>query len=170
MTSQTRTATQTSSYARVVYVTRKLQADLFNIVDTYGQISESYAQNLISDLRIMMDEEVLEWVRLLWKKRNTSEVEFAYEYKVLDGTTGLVDDRSGGIRYRSGLLDCDFGVRICKSSRWYELTAAEQKEIEDRLHFPWGPGSTLSYTNGGFSADRTYAKDDYGFRRSSYGA
>lgn len=167
--SQTRTATQTSTYLRVIYVTRKLQADLFNIVDTYGQISQTYATNLISDLRILMDEEVLEWVRLYWTKSNSSDVEFAYEYKVLDGVTGLVDDRSGGVRYRSNLCDYEFGVRICKSSRWYELTTAEQKEIEDRLHFPWGPGSSLRYSKGGFTSERTFAKDDYGLRRSSYG-
>lgn len=168
--SQTRTATQTSTYARVVYVTRKLQADLFNLVDTYGQISESYAKHLISDLRIMMDEDVLEWVRLYWTKAGLSDVEFAYEYKVLDGYSGLVDDRSGGIRYRSNLANLEFGVRISKSSRWYELTTDEQNEIKGRLYFPWGAGETLTYSKGGFASDRTYAKDDYGFQRSAYGA
>lgn len=169
MVSQTRTATQTSTYQRVIHVTRKLQADLFNIVDSYGQISESYAQDLIHDLRIFLDEEVLGEIRLLWKRRNTKEVVFGFSYEILDGVSGLVDDRSGGIRYRSDLLDRDFFVRIFYNSRWDQLSEDGKREIKGRCKLTWSSGSSLSYANGGWSPNRTYSKDDYGLRRSSYG-
>jgi len=167
--SQSRTATQTSTYSRVVYVTRKLQADLFAIVDTYRQIDAAYAKNLIGDLRILMDEEVLETVKLLWMEKHSNKVTFGYSYDVLDGISGLVDDRSGGLRYRSQLENCDFAVRIWYSSRWNDLSDDARQEIKDRCHFPWGPGSTLSYSNGTWTTNRTYAKDDYGLQRSSFG-
>ena len=56
MSTQTRTATQTSTLTKVVYVTRKVQADLFALVDTYGQISQSYTEQLIHDLRLLLDQ------------------------------------------------------------------------------------------------------------------
>ena len=75
MSSQTRTrsasATETSTLTKVVYVTRKVQADLFNIVDTYNQITQNYAEKLIHDLRILLDEEVLDRIEFLWTYRNT---------------------------------------------------------------------------------------------------
>lgn len=167
--SQTRTATQTSTYSRVVYVTRKLQADLFNLVDSYSQITESYAEELIHDFRIFLDEEALDEIRLLWKRRNSSQVFYGYSYKVLDGTSGLVDDRSGGIRYRSELLKHDFFVRIFYSSRWYSMSEEEKREIKGRCKHTWSKGSSLSYVNGVWTSDRTYAKDDYGLQRNAYG-
>lgn len=169
MVSQTRTGTRSSTYSRVLHVTRRLQADLFNLVDTYGQISESYAQDLIHDFRILLDEEVLEKIRLLWRRSNSSEVVFGYSYTVLDGISGLVDERSGGIRYRSQLLDYEFSVRIFYNSRWYGLSEATQEEIKSRCKLTWSKGAPLTYANGSWTDDRTYAKDDYGLQRSSYG-
>ena len=93
MSSQTRTATQTSTLTKVVYVTRKVQADLFNIVDTYGQITQEYAEELIHDLRILLDEDVLERIDFLWTYPGTNIVAGAYIYKVISAGVGLVDER-----------------------------------------------------------------------------
>ncbi|MGH7393089.1 MAG: hypothetical protein ACREM3_27085 [Candidatus Rokuibacteriota bacterium] len=67
-TTQTRTATQTSTLTKVVYVTRKVQADLFALVDTYSQITPEYARKLIHDLRLLLDEEVINRIELVWTK------------------------------------------------------------------------------------------------------
>lgn len=169
MVSRSRTGTQTSSYSRVLHVTRRLQADLFNLVDTYGQISESYAKDLIHDFRVLLDEDVLEMIRLLWKQHNSSKVIFGYSYTVLDGVSGLVDERSGGIRYRSQLLDHKFSVRIFYNDRWNELSESSRSEIRSQCRLTWSKGTPLNYPTGSGSDSRTFAKDNYGLRRNSYG-
>ena len=56
----TRTASATSTVTKIVYVTRKVQADFLAILETYGYFSEAYAQNIIHDVRVFLDEEVIE--------------------------------------------------------------------------------------------------------------
>lgn len=165
---QTRSATQTSSYVNVLYVTRKVQADLFQLAETYGQMTEAYAQDLIHDLRLFLDEEVIEQVIFLWTRPGTNQVVGAYTYKVLSGGIGLVDDRSGGIRYDPTLQASTFGVRITYNSRWAGLTADEQAGIKSGMKFPWGAGGALDYSRGQWAADRTYSKDGYGLGRERF--
>lgn len=167
-TTQTRTATQTSTLVKVVYVTRKVQADLFQLAETYGQMSEEYAQKLIHDLRIYLDEEVLEQITFLWTRPGTNQVVGAYTYKVLSGGVGLVDDRSGGIRYDPTLQASVFGVRITHNARWYGLTQAEQDEVESDMMLPWGTGGALDYSRGRWQSERTYSKDGYGLARERF--
>ena len=63
----TRTATQTSSLTKVVYVTRKVQADFLAIIDTYNYFDEDYARKLIADVRTFLDEYVIDAVKFVWK-------------------------------------------------------------------------------------------------------
>ncbi len=166
---QTRSATQTSSYVKVVYVTRKVQADLFQLAETYGQMTESYAQKLIHDLRVYLDEEVLEQITFLWTRPGTNQVVGAYTYKVLSGGVGLVDDRSGGIRYDPTLQASSFSTEIKHNARWYDMTREEQDEIESGLLLPWGTGGGgLDYSRGRWESDRTYSKDGYGLNRARF--
>jgi len=57
------------------------------IHDTYGHFSESYARELISDLRVLLDEEVLSVVHFIWTKPGTSDVLDAIRYRVISGST-----------------------------------------------------------------------------------
>lgn len=165
---RTRTATETSSYVKVVYVTRKVQADLFQLAETYGQMTEEYAQKLIHDLRMFLDEEVLEQITFLWTAPGTNRVVGAYTYKVLSGGVGLVDDRSGGIRYDPTLQASDFGTRITYNARWYGLTGDEQAAVKSGMKFPWGAGGSLDYSRGRWESDRAYSKDGYGLGRERF--
>jgi protein involved in ribonucleotide reduction len=63
---QTRSTTQTSTVPKIVYVTRKVQADFLAIMDTYGYFSEDYAKKLIADIRHFLDEEVVDKVKFVW--------------------------------------------------------------------------------------------------------
>ncbi len=165
---QTRSATQTSSYVKVVYVTRKVQADLFQLAETYGQMTEGYAQKLIHDLRVYLDEEVLAEISFHWTRPGTNQVVGAYTYKVLSGGVGLVDDRSGGIRYDPTLQASEFGTRITHNARWWGMTQAEQDEVESGLILPWGTGGALDYSRGRWESDRTYSTDGYGLGRQRF--
>jgi len=168
LATQTRTATQTSTLSKVLYVTRKVQADLFAIVDTYGQISQDYAENLIHDFRLMLDEEVIDRIDLLWTKASTNEVVGAYIYTVVSSDAGLVDDRSGGIRYDPSLVVSNFGVRIYYNERWRKMSDSEKATIRNGCHFPWGPGAALDFGRGTKTADRTYSKEGYGLGRERF--
>lgn len=172
MASQTQTRnaseTATSTLTKVVYVTRKVQADLFNIVDTYNQITQSYAEDLIHDLRILLDEEVLDRIEFLWTHKDTNIVLGAYAYKVIGDGIGLADDRAGGIRYDSVLQQCDFTVRIFRNDRWREMAPESQKVISDQCDLQWSPGGLLDYSRGTFTSGRMYSKDGLGLDRDGF--
>lgn len=168
MSTQTRTVTQTSTLTKVVYVTRKVQADLFALVDTYGQISESYAEKLIHDLRLLLDEEVLDKIRLLWTKAGSNRVVGAYAYQVIAAGIGLADDRSGNIRYDATLQLAEFSVRIHYNERWDDMNETERAAIKARCQLSWGPGGTLDFSCGSWSSDRTYSRDGYGLERAQF--
>lgn len=166
--SQTRSASQSATLTKVVYVTRKVQADLFALVDTYAQIDVEYAVDLIYDLRILLDEEVLDRIDLLWTQPGSNRVVGAYSYQVLAGGIGLVDDRAGGIRYDPTLQQSEFSVRIYYNERWYSLSDEERRAIKVRCRLSWSRGSALDYSQGAWSPERGYAKDDLGLGRRRF--
>jgi hypothetical protein len=152
----------------VVYVTRKVQTDLFELVDTYGQITEEFATKLIHDLRLLLDEEVIDRIDLLWTRPGTTQVVGAYTYKVIAGGFGLVDDRAGGIRYDPALQGSDFTVRIHNNSRWYQLTDSGRGAIDSQCLLSWGPAGQLDFSRGSWVSDRAYSKDGYGLNRERF--
>jgi hypothetical protein len=168
LASQTRTAAQTSILTKVVHVTRRVQADLFNLVDTYSQITQAYAESLIHDLRILLDEEVLERIDFLWTYPGTNIVVGAYIYKVITADVGLVDDRSGGMRYDVRLQAAAFKVRIYRNSHWYGMSDADRKAIADKCQITWTPGEALDFSRGSSAAERMYSKDGLGLSRERF--
>lgn len=168
MGSQTRTATATSTLTKVVYVTRKLQADLFNLVDTYEQISQEYAERLIHDMRVLLDEEVLERIDFYWKYPGTNVVIGAYFYKVISAGIGLVDERAGGMRYDPLLQGADFNVRLHWNAHWNGMSEADRKAISDKCVIGWVTGEVLDYSRGTTSAEKTYSKDGLGLGRERF--
>ena len=54
----TRSGTGTMPYTSVVHITRKVQTDMLEIGDTYAYFTEKYAQDVIHDVRVFIDEEV----------------------------------------------------------------------------------------------------------------
>jgi hypothetical protein len=165
---QTRVRTQTGTLSKIVYVARKIEADLLNIIDSYGYASEQWAIDVMHDVRELMDEEVIERVYLVWTRQGTNEVLDAYSYRVIIGGLGLADDRSGNIRYRPELVDATFNLRVDYKQRWWNLEAEDKTDIQRRLTLPWGPGGRLDYSKGRWTSDRTYSKDDFGVARERF--
>lgn len=154
-----RSASQTSEYTSVVHITRKLQTDILAIGDTYQFFTEQYAQEVIHDVRIFIDEEVIEKVAFIWTERGSAKVLEELRYVVVMGQVGLADDRPGGIRYNSALAGADFRVRITYNSRWYAMNDSGKGDIRERLALWWGPGGQLDYSGGQWVNERTYSKD-----------
>lgn len=156
----TRSSTETSSLTKVVYVTRKVQADFLAIMDTYDYFTTDYAKNLIADVRTYLDEEVIDAVKFTWKDAGTNNVLEELRYTVIAGGIGLADDPPGGIRYYASLKNADFTVYVTYNDRWKKLTAQEQKAIRDDLVLAWGPGGVLNYNNGTWGvADKSYSQN-----------
>jgi hypothetical protein len=120
------------------------------------------------DVRILMDEEVIEKVFLTWTRRGSNEVLDAYSYRVIIGGLGLADDRSGNIRYRPELLGADFRFRVKYKLRWWALSGEDKNDIRRRLHFTWTTGGALDYSKGQWSSDKTYSKDGFGVARDRF--
>lgn len=164
----TRTATQTSSLTKVVYVTRKVQADFLAIIDTYAYFSEDYAIKLITDVRTFLDEDVIDTVKFTWKRPGTNEVMEEFRYVVISGGVGLADDRPGGIRYNPALKNADLTVYVTYNSRWKNMNEQEKLAVRDALKLSWGPGGTLNYSQGSWQTDKTYSSEDYGLSRQRF--
>jgi hypothetical protein len=165
---QTRAGTQTGTLSKIVYVARKVEADLLAIIDTYGYGSEQWAINVMHDVRVLMDEEVIEKVYLAWTRRGTNEVLDAYSYRVIIGGLGLADDRSGNIRYRPELVGAEFHFRVDYKPRWWQLSAADKADIQERLTLTWTTGGALDYSKGRWRGDKTYSRDDFGVARDRF--
>lgn len=166
--SYTRSTTQTSTLSKVVHVTRKVQADLLAILDHYGYFSEDYAQKLINDIRVFIDEEAIAQVTFTWTRVGSNVVLEELDYKVVWGNLGLADDRSGGIRYQSELTTANFQVRISYSDRWREMHEDDKELIREDLKLQWGPANQLDYSGGQWSSERSYSKDGLGLSRSRF--
>src|SRR5215472_16759630 len=109
-TTSTRTETYTSTMSKIIYVTRKVQADFLAILETYGYFSEDYAQQLIHDVRLFLDEEVIDHLRFVWTRPNSTYVLEELEYTVVSNGIHLSDDHSGGIQYHAELAKASFHV------------------------------------------------------------
>jgi hypothetical protein len=166
--SATRAATQTSAYTRVVHITRKVQTDILEIGDTYDYFQEPFAQSVIHDVRIFIDEEVIDHVKFVWKEWGTSRVLDELRYEVISGGVGLADDRPGGIRYDPVLAVSDFSVRITYNDRWSKMAESERAAIRERLALTWGPAGQLDYSGGRWVSDRTYSMDGMGLVRTRF--
>ncbi len=165
---QTRAGTQTGTLSKIVYVARKIEADLLNIIDTYGCAREQWAIDVMHDVRELMDEEVIERIYLVWTRPGTNEVLDAYSYRVIIGGLGLADDRSGNIRYRPELAGATFNLRVHYKQRWWDLQPEDKADIQRRLTLPWGPAGWLDYSKGTWTSDRTYSKDGFGVARERF--
>jgi hypothetical protein len=163
-----RLATGTTPHTAVLHITRKVQADLLAIGDTYDYFTEDYTQDVINDLRTFIDEEVLDQVKFIWTKPGTNQVLDALRYVVLDGVAGLADDRPGGIRYDPVLATADFHVRVTYNSRWTKMDLTERNSIRSQLTLAWGAAGQLNYSGGKWIGDRTYSMDVRGLARSRF--
>jgi hypothetical protein len=166
--SYTRSTTQTSTQSKVIHVTRKVQADLLAILDHYGYFSEDYAQKLINDIRVFIDEEAIEQVKFTWTRSGSNVVMEELDYKVIWGNIGLADDRSGGIRYRFDLTTAKFQVRINYSDRWRRMPEDQKELIREELKLQWKTANQLDYSGGQWSSERSYSKDGLGLSRSRF--
>jgi len=165
---QTREASRTTAFTNIVYVARKIEADLLAIIDTYGCFTENWGTSVMHDVRILMDEEVIEKVILVWTANGSAEVLDAYSYRVIIGGFGLADDRSGNIRYRRELVGATFNLRVEYKQRWWNMSDEDKADIKRRLTLTWGPGGVLDYSKGEWQADRTYSKDGFGVVRDRF--
>jgi hypothetical protein len=166
---KTRAGTQTSTLSKIVPVARKIEADLLNILDTYGCGPEEWGIAVMHDVRVLMDEEVIERIYMSWTQPGTNEVLDAYSYRVIIGGLGLADDRSGNIRYRPELDGADFHFRVRYNDRWQNLAPADKADIQERLSLSWGPCGWLDYSKGTWQNDhRTYSNDGFGVNRERF--
>jgi hypothetical protein len=163
-----RTATATTTYTSIVHITRKLQADMLTIGETYAYFTETYTQQVIHDVRVFIDEEAIDSVKFVWKKPGTNQVLDALRYLVVSGTAGLADERPGGIRYDPALALADFNVRVYYSNHWNKMSEAERTSVRALLTLRWGPAGHLDYRGGRWVDDRTYSMDAKALVRSRF--
>ena len=167
--SATRAAVTTAAntYTDVVSVTRKLRADLLQVLDHYGYFSGAYAEQIVHDLRVMVDEDIVEWAQLTWRSPSSNTVLAAFRYTVVLGDIGLADNRPGGIPCRPDLKAAHFNVHVSYNAKGRTMSAAAKAELP--LELRWSPGAHLSYSGSSWSSDRSYASNGTGLKRTAFG-
>lgn len=150
-------------------MTRKVQADLLAILDTYGYYSEEYGLKLIKDLRVLLDEEVINRVDFVWSKSGTNEVIYSLSYTVIRGDA-LPDDDTGDIPYSSALLAsvASFTVVIHRNRRWKDMPEYSKDRVREKLELTWENDADFNYGLGWWVKDRTYSKGGYGLERQRF--
>ena len=164
----TRTGTHTTTYSKIIYVTRKVQADFLAILDTYGYFSEDVARKVVSDIRVLLDEEVIDQLQFTWRQPGSKRVLEELRYAVILGVAVLMDDRSGGIQYRPELAAADFVVQVRYNQRWLSIGSVGRDTVRKDLKCPWGDGYYLDYSGGQWVTDRTYSSGGYGLVRQRF--
>src|SRR5260370_1452034 len=129
----TRTATSTSTLSKINYVTRKVQPDFLAILDTYGYFSAAYGQQLIHDVRVFLDEEVIDRIGFVWTRPDGTSVLEELKYTVVAGRAELTDDRAGGITYRPELAQASFQVQVTYTARWKNMPEVEKNALRKEL-------------------------------------
>ncbi len=167
-TTSTRTATSTSTLSKINYVTRKVQADFLAILDTYGYFSAVYAQQLIHDVRVFLDEEVIDRIGFVWTGSDGRSVLEELKYTVVAGRAELADDRAGGITYRPELAQASFQVRVTYTARWQNMPETEKNILRKELELKWGSAGQLDYKGGQWNNDRMYSREGYGLKRQRF--
>lgn len=163
-----RTGTHTSTLPKVVYVTKKVRVDLLEIIDTYGYFSEDRARKIIDDVRVFLDEEVIDRVRFTWLSPGSSTVLEELDYVVVAGDVGLADDRAGNVRYRSQLSTADFNVRVTYNKRWQDMEETQRAAVRGDLALAWGAAGQVNYAGGRWDSAGSYAQGDYGVQRRHF--
>lgn len=167
-TTHAATRTETSTYSKIIYVTRKVQADFLAILDTYGYFSEEVARGAVSDIRLFLDEQVIDQISFTWRIPGSTEVLDELKYVVVSGVAVKVDDRSGGIGYQAELASADFEVRIHYNQRWSDIGRDGREDIREALECQWGVADDLDYASGRWVSDRTYSSGGYGLTRERF--
>ena len=168
--SNTRTAAATTTVAKIAYITRKMQADFLAILDTYTYdgYSESYALEIVEDIRRLLDEEVLDTISFVWTRKLSNRVLDTFRYSVVTGEAVTTNDRSGGVAYYSELAQADFRVRLNYNQRWKNLSQSERNSISADLNITWVSANQLDYGTGSWTTEKTYSKDGYGVVRERF--
>ena len=166
MSTGTLTRSATSSFTDVKSVTRGLQADLFQVLDHYGYFAEQRAVDIVHDVRLMIDEDILASVELVWCRRGTDDVITSYKYDVVRGALVGANSRPGGIPYDPPLASADFSVIVHFNATGRAMSWDEINGIGTRR--PWGAAAPRSYGTGGWTVQRTYASNGLGLQRSVY--
>ena len=120
------------------------------------------------DVRVLLDEEVIDRVSFTWTLAGTNQVLDEFAYKVIVNGIGLADNRSGNIRYYPDLQRANFTVLVTYTDRWRDMPEDQKNTIKADLALTWGPAGRLDYSQGRWETDRTYSKDGYGMSRERF--
>ena len=164
--SRTRSFTSANTYTDVVSVTRKLRADLLQVLDHYGYFYVDYAEDIIHDIRLMIDEGILDSVELTWRAYGSHSVLAAFRYDVINGDIAPADNRPGGIPYRPDLKNARFNVVVRYNAAGRKLSPTDERDLGFKLS--WVFDSGFDYSTGSWSSDRYYVSNSIGLQRLAF--
>jgi len=165
--SYTTTSTFTRSHA--IYLTSKVAADLKQMQFFYGKPSDMDIEKFIEELVILLINRCLKMVEYGFKRGNNWVVVARYVAR-FDGFS-ITDERSGRIPAGADVSMASWHSYLeCNDYYWRTLSEAQRQQISSTLPFQRTSGTEPDISSGGWTTDRTYAKNGVSLSRGVYRA
>ena len=165
--SYTASQSETFSIAHAKRLAGKVISDLQRCQQIYGNPSDDQIANYEDELVPLLHKEFISSYEFGFKKAGVRVVSWKYEVKHGE-LIGGADDIPGGIYRRANIAGASFFNFLCSSTKWFQLSEAEQKKIRDGIGWSRTAGSAPSDGNGYWRLDRTYAAGGCSMPRMSF--
>lgn len=165
-TSFTFSNTQTFTLTHAKHLASKVATDLKRIQRFYSEPSDARIAQFEGELIELLKGGYVECVTYGFRKDNMwIEPTLKYTAKELQGADGI-DDDPGKIRANASIAGASFASFLTYTSKWFNLSPAEQEAVERTLPITRTTGTEPS-VNGYFSSDKSYSSGGRSLDRSS---
>ena len=161
---------QTHTITNARHVAAKIGTDLKRVqrISCTGKPSDHMIQAYESEAIILLNEECLESISYGFKRNGIWVA--ALRYVACNGELrGGANSDPGGIIFPNNLNGATFYSFLELSAKWYDLSLAQQSEIESKLPFQRtvgdDPGANVSWSG----SNRNYVSGDIGVSRYTTG-
>jgi len=164
---QSYTITESWSRTHARKVGGKVIADLRQLQQEYGQPTDEWLEEFLSELVVLLGEGVVEEVTYGFRRNGAWVVALRYTADMNGNLT--VDDRSGRVPRGVSLDGCTWYSYLTRNSRWNSLSASQQAAIERELPFQREGATEPSVAGMMRVGDKTYSSAGSGVSRSTIG-
>lgn len=164
---QSYTSTETWSRTHARYIAGKVAADLRQMQQEYGKLSDEHLNDLVEELVAYLAEDYLSYIEYGFRRGDAWVV--AHKYTAAQLGSASTDDRSGRIRRGADVSDAIWWSLLSTNQRYANLSQAERDRFEAGIRIKRSPGTGLSAGNTGWASERSYASGGGGVSRSGCG-
>lgn len=164
---QSNTTTQTWSKTHARYIAGKVAADLRQMQQAYGKLSDDHLNDLVEELVAYLAAGYLSYVEYGFRSGESWVV--AHKYTAAELGSSLSDDRSGRIRRGADVTGAFWWSFLVTNYKYANLTQEQRDQFEAGIKIKRKNGNGVSASNTGWASEKSYASGGGGVSRSGCG-